>query len=63
MMIMMTTTTTTATTTMMMMMMMDWILDNSFVLSISFHDGRVMVNYPWDDRWLYGRIKNMFGRM
>lgn len=29
--------------------MMKWILDNPFVLSISFHDGRVMINYPWDD--------------
>jgi len=29
--------------------MMSWILDNPFVLSISFHDGRVMINYPWDD--------------
>jgi len=29
--------------------MMNFILDNPFVLSISFHDGRVMVNYPWDD--------------
>jgi len=29
--------------------MMNWCLDNSFVFSISFHDGRVMVNYPWDD--------------
>jgi len=28
---------------------MNWILDNPFVLSISFHDGRVMINYPWDD--------------
>lgn len=29
--------------------MMNWILANPFVLSISFHDGRVMINYPWDD--------------
>ena len=29
--------------------MINWILDNPFVLSISFHDGRVMINYPWDD--------------
>ena len=28
---------------------MRWILDNPFVLSLSFHDGRVLVNYPWDD--------------
>lgn len=26
-----------------------WVLDNPFVLSLSFHDGRVVVNYPWDD--------------
>ena len=26
-----------------------WVMDNPFVLSISFHDGRVMINYPWDD--------------
>jgi len=30
-------------------LMINWILDNPFVLSISFHDGRVMINYPWDD--------------
>ena len=29
--------------------MMKWILHNPFVLSVSFHDGRVMINYPWDD--------------
>ena len=45
---------------------MRWVLDNPFVLrsgfdlivtviinfvfSVSFHDGRVMINYPWDDR-------------
>jgi hypothetical protein len=28
---------------------MRWTLDNPFVLSLSFHDGRVLVNYPWDD--------------
>ena len=22
----------------------------NFVFSVSFHDGRVMINYPWDDR-------------
>ncbi|XP_023348147.1 carboxypeptidase D isoform X2 [Eurytemora carolleeae] len=26
-----------------------WVLDNPFVLSLSFHEGRVLVNYPWDD--------------
>ena len=26
-----------------------WVLDNPFILSLSFHEGRVLVNYPWDD--------------
>ncbi len=28
---------------------MRWVMDNPFLLSLSFHDGRVLVNYPWDD--------------
>lgn len=29
--------------------MMSWIQANNFILSISFHDGQVLINYPWDD--------------
>ena len=29
--------------------LMRWILDNVFVLSANFHDGAVLVNYPWDN--------------
>ena len=29
--------------------LMNWVMDHPFVLSVSFHDGRVMMNYPWDD--------------
>jgi len=29
--------------------MIDWILNGHFVLSANFHDGAVLVNYPWDN--------------
>ena len=28
---------------------MRWILNNTFILSANFHDGAVLVNYPWDN--------------
>ncbi len=28
---------------------MTWVLDNVFALSANFHDGAVLVNYPWDN--------------
>ena len=34
---------------MMVKAIINWILGNPFVLSISFHDGQVLINYPWDD--------------
>ena len=29
--------------------MLDYIMDSPFVLSINFHDGAVVANFPWDD--------------
>ena len=29
--------------------MMKWILENPFVLSIGFHDGALVANYPYDE--------------
>lgn len=30
-------------------LLMKWILENVFALSANFHDGAVLVNYPWDN--------------
>ncbi len=30
-------------------LLMQWILSGNFVLSANFHDGAVLVNYPWDN--------------
>ena len=35
--------------------MIDLILNNPFVLAISFHSGALVVNYPWND----GRVREI----
>ena len=40
--------------------MIEWIFENPFVLSINFHDGSFVMNYPWDDEsvepWLHSPL-------
>ena len=41
---------------------MRWVIENPFVLSINFHDGAVVANYPWDDsNWISG-IPSLTGK-
>ena len=40
--------------------LMDWILRGHFVLSANFHDGAVLVNYPWDNYHDSGRRTGVF---
>jgi len=38
--------------------MIDLILENPFVLAISFHSGALVANYPWND----GRVRDVIRR-
>lgn len=40
-------------------LLMRWIMSHNFVLSANFHDGAVLVNYPWDNYHRTGRRRGV----
>ena len=41
----------------------DWVLSQPFVLSVNFHDGAVVANYPYDDSRGYPHQEVMLGML